>query len=90
MSACPPHFFPHCAVFHGTDTTDADSFSQCVEVARHDAMTEVEPLAPVAGAAAFLFAFSGVFSFLPRRLPAGQAISPRSSSKNQANRHLQI
>jgi hypothetical protein len=82
MSACPPHFFPRCAVFHGTDTTDAHSSFQCVEVARHSAMTEVEPLAPGAGAAAFLF--------VSRRLVAGQAFSPRSSSKNQANRHLQI
>jgi hypothetical protein len=48
MSACPPHSFRCCAGFC------ADAF----RVVTRNATIEVEPLAPVSGAAAFLFVSS--------------------------------
>jgi ApbE superfamily uncharacterized protein (UPF0280 family) len=55
MSACSQHFFRSCA----DDRVPAIADSSAIRrVVRRNARTEVEPLAPVAGAAAFLIARS--------------------------------
>jgi hypothetical protein len=70
MSACPPHSFHRCAGFRAAS----------VEIARRTVNTEVEPLVPVAGAAAFLIVRSRSF-MRPRTLV-------KESIEDQANRHL--
>jgi hypothetical protein len=71
MSAPSPHSFRCCAGFHAAD----------VEVVRRNAMTEVKPLAPVAGAAAFLFARS-------RSSSVQQRVFIKERIETQANRHF--
>jgi hypothetical protein len=74
MSDCPSHSFRRCAAF------DAGSDTAPVGEVRRNATTEVEPLAPVAGAAAFLFARSR--SFVQQRVFLKELI------ETQANRHF--
>jgi len=55
---------------------------------RRNTITIVEPLAPSAGAAAFLFAVqptagAATFAFVPPR------VFPKEPTENQANRHFQ-
>jgi hypothetical protein len=76
MSACPPHIFLRCASLDGRFA----GFTGAVGAVRRNVSTEGEPLAPYAGAAAFLIARNRSFT------------RPRTSIKepieDQANRHL--
>ncbi|WP_228878564.1 hypothetical protein [Paraburkholderia saeva] len=82
MSDCPSHSFRRCAAFDGTldGNLDAGFDTAAVEEVRRHATTEVEPLAPFAGAAAFLFARSR--SFVQQRVFLKELI------ETQANRHF--
>jgi len=76
MSACPPQIFRRCARLDGRFTGSAGA----VGVVRRNASIEGEPLAPYAGAAAFLIARGRSFT----RLRA----SVKEPIETQANRHL--
>jgi hypothetical protein len=77
MSDCPSHSFRRCAAFNGNFDAGFDTAAE--EVRRH-ATTEVEPLAPFVGAAAFLFARSRSF--------VQQRVFPEELIETQANRHF--
>ncbi|CAH2894211.1 MAG: hypothetical protein PCALPYG88_0826 [uncultured Paraburkholderia sp.] len=76
MSACPPQNFRRCATFDGCFA----GFIGSVGVVRRNANTVGEPLAPYAGAAAFLLR-AAVRSL-------GRAFIVKEPIEDQANRHL--
>jgi hypothetical protein len=81
MSACPPHFF------RVARPSPPAALSGAAGI-RRNATTAVEPLAPSAGAAAFLFVVQSAswrrtFAFVqPHALV-------KEPTENQANRHFQ-
>jgi hypothetical protein len=83
MSACSPFTLRSCArhhhVRHTLDTIASDSDVRAARLIRRNATTQVEPLAPFIGAAAFLIA-RGHRGVTPRALV-------KEPIENQANRH---
>jgi hypothetical protein len=80
MSACPPQIFCRYASPDGRFAGCFPELSGSVRALRRNASTVSEPLAPFAGAAAFLIARSRSFTW-PRA-------SVKEPIENQANRHL--
>jgi hypothetical protein len=76
MSACSSNFSRSCAADRAFVVADSTAMRRVI---RRDAITPVEPLAPFAGAAAFLIARSS-----SRR---SQRTFVKEPIENQANRH---
>jgi hypothetical protein len=76
MSACSHTFFRSCAAGRRFIAVDSTAMRR---VTRRNAMTEVEPLAPFAGAAAFFIARSS--------LRRSQRTFVKEPIEDQANRH---
>jgi hypothetical protein len=83
MSACPPHFLSRCVARAAGQAKAGSAYSE------HRVITAVEPLASLAGAAAFLLAFLFAVPSSPRRRTLRSRVFVKEPIEKQAKRHFQ-